>query len=167
MRTLRAKSYKNTGRCLPSPFLLYNLAIMAKTTKLLIFSSLAILITGSAIGAYFFFFKAPAQTERWRNAAGQLHRDNDLPAPIGYYENGEIAYENWYLDGLPHRENDQPAFKVYWESGEIEREKWYLNGELHREDNQPAVIVYDESGEIVSEEWHLDGELIKENPASM
>ena len=95
---------------------------MTKTTKLFIFSGLIVLIAGLAAGAYF-LFKAPAEAEvkEWRNATGQLHRENDQPAVIKYYENGEILTEEWYLNGRTHRENDQPAVIKYYENGEI----WY------------------------------------------
>ena len=109
---------------------------MTKTRNLFIFGGLAILTIGLAIGAYFFFFQADdGVNKEWRNDAGQLHREDDKPVGITYYE-----------------------------SGEIEAKAWGLNGQLHREDDKPAVIEYDESGEITLEEWYLDGELIKSQP---
>ena len=36
----------------------------------------------------------------------------------------------------PHRENDLPAWILYYEDGEIDYEAWYLNGELIKE-NRP------------------------------
>ncbi len=102
---------------------------MTKTSKLFIFGGLAILIIGLAIGAYFFFQAADEVKERL-NDAGQLHREGDLPARIGYYESGEIQSEAWFSNGQKHRGNDRPAWINYDESGEIEHESWYLNSEL-------------------------------------
>ena len=108
---------------------------MAKTTKLLIFGGLAILIIGLATGAYFFF---QTRDKEWRNDAGQLHRENDLPARIAYDESGEIWIESWYLNDQQGRENDLPAQIWYDRNGEIERQYWYLNGELIKE-NPPSM----------------------------
>ena len=77
-----------------------------KQKQLFIIIGLIVLIAGLTAGAYFFL--RPSDQE-WRNEAGQLHRDNDLPAVIKYHENGEIEYQAWYLNGEAHRDNDKPA----------------------------------------------------------
>jgi len=52
-------------------------------------------------------------TQRWFNKAGQLHRENDMPATIG-----KNRIKAWYINGKLHRDNDLPA--IIWENGEIE-----------------------------------------------
>jgi len=60
--------------------------------------------------------------KNWCNNAGQLHRENDLPAVI--YENGS---KFWYKNGNLHRENDLPAV-IYLDG----YKEWWVNGELIR-----------------------------------
>ena len=62
------------------------------------------MIIGLAAGAYF-FLKVPSEAKEWRNDAGQLHRENDQPAVIGYNESGEIEDEAWYIDDELIKEN--------------------------------------------------------------
>ena len=59
----------------------------------------------------------------WRNAAGELHRDNDLPAV-------ELicGTQVWYQNGKYHREGG-PA--CLWLDGTVQ---WCQHGVLHRED---------------------------------
>ena len=64
------------------------------------------MIIGLAIGAYFFLKSSDdLEIKEWHNAAGQLHRENDQPAEIFYYENGEIEDEAWYIDDELIKEN--------------------------------------------------------------
>lgn len=35
---------------------------------------------------------------------GYLHREGDLPAEIGYNENGQISSQEWYINGNRHRD---------------------------------------------------------------
>jgi len=63
--------------------------------------------------------------QRWFNKAGELHRENDLPAII--FENGS---KFWYKNGERHRENDLPA--IIWNYG---RKVWYKNGEFIRREH--------------------------------
>ncbi len=93
---------------------------------------------------------------------GKLHRENDHPARIEYYENGFKMFDFWYKDGKRHREND-PAWIVYYfsEGGSKKFELWYRDGEKHRENDQPACIEYSEDGSKRSEEWFKDGKFIK------
>ena len=63
----------------------------------------------------------------WYNENGQLHRDNDLPARIWYYRNGNSQQKIWYRNGKRHRV-DGPAEIWYDRKGNIEEKCWYLNG---------------------------------------
>lgn len=81
-----------------------------KQKRLLIIIAAIVVIAGLAAGAYF-FLRPSERIEEWRNDAGQLHRENDLPAQIYYDESGEISSELWYLNGKPDRENGLPLIK--------------------------------------------------------
>jgi len=59
-------------------------------------------------------------TQRWFNKAGEIHRENDMPAVI--FENGTKV---WYKNGKRHRENDLPA--IISSTGIKE---WWINGKL-------------------------------------
>jgi len=56
--------------------------------------------------------------QQWFNKAGELHRENDLPAVIW-----KSGFKEWYINGKRHRENDMPAvifksgYKVWWVNG--------------------------------------------------
>jgi len=63
--------------------------------------------------------------KNWCNNAGQLHRENDLPAII--WEDGTKV---WYKNGKRHRENDLPA--VIFTSG---TKSWWVNGKYIRSEN--------------------------------
>jgi len=64
----------------------------------------------------------------WHNDQGQIHRENDLPAVIWYYNNGNIEEECWHQNGEIHRIGGS-AVICYHEDGSINLEEWYLNGE--------------------------------------
>ena len=115
---------------LAMPFFAVQLVIMTKTTKLLIFSGLAILIIGLAIGAYF-FLRASGDAEEQRDDPGELDREDDPP--------DEDDSEKQYGDtGELDRENDPSPAITHYENGEIEFEYWYLNGKLIKT-NPPSI----------------------------
>ena len=71
-----------------------------------------------------------------------------------YHKKGDIYY--W------HRE-DGPALIGYYEDGSIYSEGFWINNDIHREDG-PAVIYYNKDGSIKYEEyWVNDIELTKED----
>ena len=76
-----------------------------------------------------------------------------------YYDNGNVEYERWLLNGNYHRE-DGPAYISYYENGNVESESWLLNDKRHREDG-PAYVGYYENGNVESEYWFLNGKEIK------
>jgi len=81
--------------------------------------------------------------KEWYNNAGELHRENDLPAVI--FNDGS---REWYMNGKVHRENDLPAL-IYKDGSKL----WYNKaGKLHRENDLPAIIWADGS-----KEWYLNG----------
>lgn len=91
-----------------------------------------------------------------------LHRSNDLPAQILFFENGDKHKEIWYENGRVSRLN-KPAIIEFFEkkksvdSYSIKRKDWFINDIRHREDNKPAVIEYYENGKIKNEEWFIEG----------
>jgi len=62
----------------------------------------------------------------WYNKAGELHRENDLPAVI--LEDGS---KGWYKNGKLHRDNDLPAV-IYKDGIKL----WYINGEFIRNERR-------------------------------
>jgi len=90
---------------------------------------------------------------------GKLNRDNDLPADIGYYENGNKRYEIWYVNGQCPRDGDLPTYVAYYEDGNKLFETWFVNGQFHRDGDRPAKICYYENGNKRSEEWYVNGQL--------
>jgi len=90
-------------------------------------------------------------------ANGKLHRDNDLPAEICYYEDGNKLYESWYVNGQRHRDGDSPAEICYYEDGNKLSETWVVNEQLHRDGDLPAQIYYHENGNKRSKTWYVNG----------
>jgi hypothetical protein len=64
--------------------------------------------------------------EEYKNKYGELHNPNG-PAYIEYFPNGNIHYEEYFINGKQHRENG-PAFIWYRKNGTIRIEEYYLNG---------------------------------------
>jgi antitoxin component YwqK of YwqJK toxin-antitoxin module len=107
---------------------------------------------------------------------------DDGPAYTSYYQNGDIRYEQWFLNGINHRISepaiimynngivvretwfkngfihriDGPAHIEHYEHGIIANMYWYIDGKLHRDD-EPAVTIYDETGDVVSEKFYNNG----------
>ncbi len=89
---------------------------MTKTTKLFIISGLIVLVVGIIITLAIVLTRnkdtepEPVNiTETEQQPEPQLtpelvpipqeHRENDQPTEIEYYENGDIWYKAWYLNG--------------------------------------------------------------------
>ena len=69
-------------------------------------------------------------TQRWYDADGELHRDDDRPALV--WANG---YQSWWQHGLRHRDGDRPA--IVYANGD---QSWYQHDKLHRDGGRPAII---------------------------
>ena len=72
-----------------------------------------------------------------------------------YYANGQINYEEYWVNGYLHRE-DGPAFTHWHDNGQIRREEYWVNGNLRRDDG-PAITIWYENGQIHREEFWLNG----------
>jgi hypothetical protein len=90
---------------------------------------------------------------------GKYHNEN-RPAIIWYYENGQIGYQSWFINGNLQNVNG-PACIDYYENGQIESHEWYTNGKRHNE-NGPAYIYYYENGQIQSQEWSINGKKLSD-----
>lgn len=81
--------------------------------------------------------------QAWRNAAGELHRDDDdKPARIW-----DRNLQEWWINGRLHRDGDKPA--VLWADGSME---WWTENRRHRGNLKPAIIST--SG---LQSWCVDG----------
>ena len=58
------------------------------------------------------------------------------------FPNGNIKQQSYTLDGKLHRTDDNPAKIKYYENGNIKSEQYWIDGEFHRTDDKPAVIKY-------------------------
>jgi antitoxin component YwqK of YwqJK toxin-antitoxin module len=91
---------------------------------------------------------------------GKLHNENG-PTRISYYENGQIHYQNWKINDKFHNENG-PSYISYYENGQILLQSWAINGNRHNE-NGPADIWYYENGQIQYQTWWINGIRHNEN----
>ena len=99
---------------------------------------------------------------------------SSLPSTIGYYDDGNIKSEFWFVNDIPHRIG-YPAYIEYSEKDcGVKQEMWYAEGKLDRivydNDNKsiirdvgkPTIITYDKDV-IVGEEYYVQGKLHREN----
>ena len=70
----------------------------------------------------------------------ELYQDQDLRHRKWFYENGQLDFQSWYLNGQRHRVNG-PAKELFYEnSGQLVCQEWWLNGrQLSEEDWLKAV----------------------------
>jgi len=91
----------------------------------------------------------------------------DIPRrTVTYWDNGNIATENYRLKGKRHRE-DGPAYRKWSENGSLLLLKYYINGKLHNE-NGPAILIYGISRivsdpNLVKEMYYINDMLHREN----
>jgi antitoxin component YwqK of YwqJK toxin-antitoxin module len=82
------------------------------------------------------------------------------PTNVEYYENGQIRYQSWKINGKYHNENG-PSHIWYYKNGQIKLQFWYINGKHHNE-NEPAIIWYYKNGQIKSQSWIINGEKLSD-----
>lgn len=94
-----------------------------------------------------------AKKERWYNNQEKLDREDDLPAVIKYYENGNKGLESWLKNGVLHRNSselkdgvatDLPAFITYDRNGRKIEEVWFKDGRCEK------IINYKYESRVVS-----------------
>jgi len=67
--------------------------------------------------------------ELWHKEGDEYHyHKEDGPAYRSFYLNGELAYEEWWVNNKEHR-MDGPASAYYNKDGTILFEKYHINGE--------------------------------------
>jgi antitoxin component YwqK of YwqJK toxin-antitoxin module len=101
--------------------------------------------------------KTKIKCKIWRNNDNQLHRDNEKPAKIWYFENGNVYREEYWINDILHRDNDKPAIVWYFTNGNIQMEEFLVNNKVHRDNNKPAVVRYFENGDVDIEEYWVNG----------
>ena len=117
-------------------------------------------------------------TQKWLDASGRLHREDDLPAAEwsdGYqewYQNGQrhrggdlpavvcSQTQEWWVHGKRHRDGDMPAWVSSTAIGS--QNYWYQHGELHRDGGLPAVINSHFEARL---EWWVHG--VQQTPAQV
>jgi len=87
----------------------------------------------------------------------ELHNE-DGPAIVKKYKNGNPLFEKWYDNGEPHRSNG-PACIFYNEDGSISMEIYFSSGLIHN-DKGPARIVYGPNGSIKEKKFFWMGCMI-------
>lgn len=75
-----------------------------------------------------------------------IYHNPDGPATSAWYENRQLSYAGWFLNGIEHRELNKPSYLQYSSNGSLEWEEYKVNGKLHRTDGpalQKFAPVYD------------------------
>lgn len=85
-------------------------------------------------------------TIEYKNAKGELHNIDDMPAII--YKD---THKHWFKNGKCHRDNDKPAIV-----NDYGYQAWYQNSKRHRDNGKPAIIWPDGT-----EEYWINGERVK------
>ena len=62
-----------------------------------------------------------------------------LECEKGFYDNGELMWEEWFLDGKRHNE-EGPAIICYKRDGSVEWEEWWLNGVEYSEEEWRDLV---------------------------
>ena len=70
---------------------------------------------------------------------GRLHRDNNEPALILHGDNNKVTSKIYYLNGRKHRLNG-PAYIGFKENGNISFVEYYLDGIEYTEGEYKALI---------------------------
>ena len=94
---------------------------------------------------------------RWKNKNNELHNENG-PAIVKYYQNGNLLNKQWLINDKFHNENG-PAVIGYHENGNVKYKSWYVNDKLHND--SPAIVWYNENGNVSYQEYWKNGKQIK------
>ena len=96
------------------------------------------------------------ESESW-SKDGKLHRENELPAKIEYWNDGTIKREQWYINGEKFRNNNLPVEISYFQNGIKRSEDWFNCNQLHSNNDLPASIAYNEDSSKRWEMWYNYG----------
>ncbi len=72
-----------------------------------------------------------------------FREEEDLPCYLKYDINGNVVEEIYYKNGAIHRDNDLPAKIVRFEDGQIQTASWFLNGKIDRKNGPAEIEKYD------------------------
>lgn len=122
-----------------------------------------------------FYFKNGnvRQEEFYKNK--KLHKENDEPALITYYNSlnqegkQQVDKLKWFVDGFQiKRENNLSNSISFYESGQLQTEEWYDKVEWEDKSildriNDPARILYFKNGKINQKEWFINGIYYRED----
>lgn len=71
------------------------------------------------------------------------HMVTEFYSKNNYEFNDKKKSQRWFVDGkVTNNEEDVPASVEYYENGNVKNEAWYKEGKLHRNGNHPAFIEY-------------------------
>ena len=101
-----------------------------------------------------FWGNGKIKSEEFRNQHGIRHHAAG-PAVRVWHENGQIAYEMYYLNGELHTAAGL-AYRSWHENGQLACEAYYLNGKLHNESG-PAIREWCENGQLIWEICYRHG----------
>jgi len=90
------------------------------------------------------------------NATRHKHK-TDGPAYRGWYPDGSMKFEEWYIKGEHHRV-DGPARRGWYPDGSIRTEEWYIKDQSHRTDG-PSYRHWSVDGALGMEEWRIKDEI--------
>lgn len=77
------------------------------------------------------------KTQRWHNKEGEVHRDGDKPASISSWPGtGNVVSKEWRKNGVFHRDEGKPAL-VFYENGEVAAEEYWTDGKYRRRSDKP------------------------------
>ena len=111
-------------------------------------------IDGKLIPAKFIYYHGHLEYEYFI-VNNLLHNDNG-PAIISYFENGQIRSKSYHING---KICDGLSQIYYYENGQIKTKVYMLNENFHNNDG-PAIINYYENGELQSEYYFINGKKI-------
>ena len=92
---------------------------------------------------------------------GLVHRDGKYPAHIVWHENGVRIYEAQYKDGKVHTDDDGFAVATHWPNGVTKSMVWFKHGVIHN-DKGPALYLIHKNGNYHVVKSYIDGKLHNE-----
>ena len=85
----------------------------------------------------------------------KIRHNCDGPAIEGYYNNGQLEYRAYYIDGKKHN-TKQPAVEWYHKNGKLEYKAYYIEDKYHNIKG-PAIERYDDNGKLNYKAYYIDG----------
>ena len=78
---------------------------------------------------------------------------------IIYYDSGQLASREYFLNGVSHREpSEGPAYECWYENGQHTYKQYFTHGQLHRDPKDgPAVECWFRNGNINYREFRIHG----------